>query len=451
MLQLLMLSVYLADRRETAPDARLLPFPAQLADIVTLFDRATPEERRMIVHGFSDGLIDLQTAAELPPAVESDAGLVARLLGRAEGEVPLPWARELIAGASDVLRDRPLRLAIPAAAADAPLPKLRAALSPGRARIAVGLADGSWLIVQRRQQAPFTVLGIPAGILSALLSAGFAVFAIALVWRETRPLKPLSLAARRFGATLQPRPQPETGAPDLRDLIRAFNAMQHQIAEADRARTDMIAALSHDVRTPLARLSMRLRKADATLQEAAFRDIGEISHLADAAHDYAATDFAKLTERITIDSLCTDLARLHGQTPAVTIVPMADRHVSVFGNRQLLLRALGNLVDNAIKYGGSARVAATSTEGEVAIEVSDRGPGIDVTERRRLLEPFQRGDVARQRSAIGGSEGLGMGLALVQRVASRHHGRFSLNDGREGGLCARLTLPIAGAAPLQTE
>lgn len=421
-MQALALSAYLADRREAVPDRRLLPFPDQLEATVILFDGASPEERQLLLRALGDSQV-LAELSDRPPDAEPGPQ-----------DMDLPGLRQRLQEMSAVLGTRELRVDVPAP--EGRLPRLRALLNPDRVRIAVALSDGTWLVIQRQRTLGLALGGLPLGMLSAALATGIAAFALIAVWVETRPLRRLGQAARRFGHSLTPEPLAETGAPDIRRLIATFNEMQDRIARADRSRTDMIAALSHDMRTPLARLTLRLRKLDPTLRDAATRDIDDIARVADEAFRFAAADIATLDGAVDLRALARGLAEAAG-------IAVEDRQpgrpLRIAGNAALIGRALSNLIENARSYATGAVLRLEPGIAWHRLIVEDDGPGIPAEDRARMLEPYQRGEASRNR-ATGGS---GLGLALANRIVTRHGGRLLLEDAPGGGLAAIAELPAA--------
>lgn len=423
--QALATAAYLADRREEAAERPFLPYPDQIEAMATLFDAASPEERALLLRAFTGSEVELRIE---PQAPQSDAASAA-------ADLALPGLTDRLRDYSAVLGARGLQVAIPAPEAAGPLPRLRAVLNPGRVRIAVALGDGSWLVVQRQRVAGLALAGLPLGMVSAVLGFAVAGLAMLAVWRETRPLRALGSAATSFGRSLRPVPMAAAGAPDLRRLIAAFNAMQDRIARLDRSRTDMIAALAHDVRTPLTRLRLRLRKLDPALQDAAGRDIDEIARVSDEAFRFAAADIAALERDVDLRALLADLA-------AEADVPLRDtapeRPATLAGNFELLRRGFANLIANALEHGGNCRLTLAAAPRWLTVTVEDDGPGIAPADRARMLEPYERGDASRNR-ATGGS---GLGLALADRIVLRHGGTLELGEAASGGLRVRVTLPV---------
>lgn len=426
LVQALTLVAYLVDRQQTMPTRQLIPGTDQIEATVLLFDSATAEERKLLQRALAGSELKIQLRPERPGDGESFDLLLPRLM-------------DSFTSYSEVLADRDIRLTVRDSSWVPFLPEFRSLVSPVRIRVEIGLSDGSWLTIQRRTAPGLTIGGMPLGLISAALATLLAVVAIIVVWLETRPLRRLAEAAGAFGRDLVPKAIPLPRAPDLKALVLAFNDMQERIARADRNRADMLAALSHDVRTPLTRLTLRLRKLDPDLQDAAARDIGQIERVADAAFQLTQAD------RPTVDDLCDlrDMLRALAEEADIAFVDEApDMPAPVRGSRQLLERAVANLIDNALKYGTCARVILTPGRDIQTVAVEDDGPGIPADDRDRLLQPFQRGEVARTDS-VGGN---GLGLALAGRIIARHGGQLALGTAPAGGLRAAFTLDTATTA-----
>lgn len=418
LIQAIGVMAYLSDRRDADPERALFPFPDQLAAIVASVE-AEPEARRAtLLRALSGPDLQVSVSAGLPPAA---AGEVLRVADRR-------WLSQLAGHDIRVttLGPGPLRL----------LPRLGAA----GVRVSVRLAGGEWLSVERFRAPGRTVGGLPLGTISALLSLAVAVAALAVVWREMRPLGRLTEAVRGFGTDLRPRPLPVPATPDLKLLIAAFNRMQTDIAAADQSRTDMIAALSHDIRTPLARLTLRLRGLPPAVGAAAERDIAQIAQVADGAFRFVGVDMARMDMPVDLRALLMRLAETQ-QAGFADATPA--RPAQVRGNADLLDRAFANLLENAHKYAGSARLSLAVTPLEVQVRVEDDGPGIAPAEFARLMQPFQRGDAAR--SDPGG--GLGLGLSLAARIVARHGGTLAQGAGPAAGLTLIVTLPRDDGSP----
>jgi signal transduction histidine kinase len=322
-------------------------------------------------------------------------------------------------------------------------------LLPRRARrfgetfIVIRLADGAALIVEpsgvyRRQMSLNTLATLSLGIGGVLL--------VGLVWASmatSRPLRRMAAAAERFSLDLAAPPLAETGPRDVAHLARAFNGMKERIRRLVGERTRTLAAVAHDLKTYLTRIRMRMELIEHPEQrERAARDLEEMTALIDDTLAFArATDPAAASEPVVLAEVARDVAGARadlGERVTLAVDPEAEA-AAVFGSRAALARALANLVDNAMRYGGSAEVRVGVEGGEVIAEVRDHGKGVPDAELERLTEPFYRLEPSRSRDT-GGS---GLGLAIVKAAAEQAGGRLELSNHPEGGLLARMRLPRA--------
>jgi len=294
--------------------------------------------------------------------------------------------------------------------------------------------DEFWVMLPReRFERPFAWgwIGWGAALL-ALALAGAWLIASAIA----RPLRALTVAAARVGRGQAPEPLPEAGPLELRSLSSAFNRMASDLAALERERATVLAGISHDLRTPLARLRLELEMSGVKKEaiEAMSADVDEIDAIIGQFLDYARGDQEE--KRIeSLDTLAAEVAARYdklgrrvdfsaGGTPPLPLAHMAVR------------RAITNLVDNALRHAGEpVEIESRAEPGVAVLEVRDRGPGIPEGEADRLKQPFTRLDAAR--SGAGGS---GLGLAIVDRVARAHGGTLELAPREGGGLVARLRL-----------
>jgi len=256
--------------------------------------------------------------------------------------------------------------------------------------------------------------------------------------RIASPLKRLAHAVAEISQGQAPKPLPETGPEEISRLSRGFNQMAASLQQVEADRVVLLASVSHDLRTPLARMRLgaEIGVADPALRQGMIEDIEEMDRI---IHQFL--DFARGEENLTMASC--DLNRI--------VAHVAERYrrngkeIRLLTQElpQLLLRStsierlLTNLIDNAYKYGSSSVDLCTRREGgKVVIEVADRGPGIPPDQVDRLKKPFTRLSAAR-----GGAMGSGLGLAIVERVARLHGGEFSLLPREGGGTIARIALP----------
>lgn len=306
-------------------------------------------------------------------------------------------------------------------------------------RVAVPLPDGQWL--------SFTTAvpeSGPAYSQPFMVSMGLAILIILAVsvWavrRVTSPLASLSAAAERLGSDLMAPPLPETGTTEIQQASRAFNAMQLRIRGLVENRTRMLAAISHDLRTPLTLLRLRAENvSDAAERERMLATIAEMDGMIAATLRFARDDAVAEPRRRTdltalLASAVDDLADSGlpvSMEPAPAIVGACQPTA--------LKRALTNLLDNAVKYGKRARTAIRSTPQAIEITIDDEGPGLTEDELTRVFQPFYRVENSRNRD----TGGIGLGLAIALSVVEAHGGQLRLSNRQEGGLRASILLPI---------
>jgi two-component system osmolarity sensor histidine kinase EnvZ len=296
--------------------------------------------------------------------------------------------------------------------------------------------DDYWVMLPRerveRQQAVKWLWWGAAALAFALLGAWL------IVSRVDRPLRRLARAARDIGQGRRPPPVDEQGPEEVRTLARAFNQMSQDLARLDDDRALILAGVSHDLRTPLARLRLgvELTSDDAQLRSGMIADIEEIDRIIGQFLEFARNEADDDAAPVDVAALVDDVARQYRETGhdlETCIDPLPSMHFRPVQFR----RVVTNLVDNAFRYAGEGVALAVRTEGDgIVLEVLDRGPGIPAADAERLKQPFTRLESAR--SDGGGS---GLGLAIVDRIVRGHGGRFDLLPRAGGGLIARVTLP----------
>jgi two-component system osmolarity sensor histidine kinase EnvZ len=304
-------------------------------------------------------------------------------------------------------------------------------------------ADGYWIgfpLPPRppAEDVPTRAIAWTLSIIAVLLLAAFA-FARYLA----RPLRELALAVERVGRGETPAPLPESGTSEIAAVNRGFNAMLGNLRRIERDRAILLAGVSHDLRTPLARLRLgiELRDADDATRAGMVADIEEMDRIIDQFLDFARDEAAAATEPIDIDpTLAACIERYARSDRDVRWQGGASARVRI--KPAALSRIANNLIDNALAYARSpVDVSTTRCGNAVAIDVSDRGPGIPAGDVERLKQPFTRTGEARTR--VDGAAGAGLGLAIVDRIARLHGGGFDLLSREGGGTIARVTLPAA--------
>jgi len=307
------------------------------------------------------------------------------------------------------------------------------------------LSDGEWLRV--RGNAPDEIFASP---LPLLLNLGVMLSTVfLLIWfaaRSTlRPLTYLARAAHELGEDLKRPPLPDTGPTEIRHAAQAFNAMQARLRQGIEERERFLAAVSHDLKTPVTRVRLRAELLrDAEVRDRILHDMDEIEGLVGNALDYLQ---GKLVEEpvqpidlvAMIESLGDDFCAAGSQVSL-----RLPETLRFDGRPKALRRALSNLVDNAVKYGGQARIEVASVDGCLSVQVDDPGPGLAEAELTRVFEPFYRVEGSRSRD----TGGTGLGLAIVRQIARSHGGDVHLENRQPAGLRAVMRLPmLPGGCP----
>ena len=302
--------------------------------------------------------------------------------------------------------------------------------------------DDFWVVIPKvhvEVHFPWQWLGWGALVLLLSLGGGYLLAA-----RINRPLSLLVNAANRLRNGEQPEKLPEESVTELREVSSTFNKMATALAELDAERTLILAGVSHDIRTPLARLRLAVEmlpdESCDSLKNGMIEDIADMDNIIHQFLDFVRGVEGEPTQLIDINSLLQGLHDRQSRAGRDLVVQMAATYAIPI--RPLAMqRLLDNLVGNAYAYGhGQVRVASQILNDAIVISVFDNGPGIPESHLEKLLRPFERLDTAR-----GNAGGSGLGLAIAERIAKLHHGKLELINRPEGGLEARLTLPITNA------
>jgi len=304
-----------------------------------------------------------------------------------------------------------------------------------------------WLHLNERamliQQGQVHLPDLPSrfGIHLALTVAAVIVVSLVAVRLVTRPFQHLAEAADAFGRDLESPPLPETGPTETRRAAEAFNRMQERLRRLIAERSRALAAVSHDLRTPLTRLRLRAELVDDEALRAQINgDIDDMQAMVEATLDY----LRGLRENEPLQSIDMEalLASMVADEQAlgrpVTLTGMAV--APYVGRLSALKRALGNLIDNALKYGHEAHLVIDDGAAALSLIVEDRGPGIPEADLARVVEPYVRLETSRSRA----TGGVGLGLAIARDAAQLHGGELRLENRPAGGLRATLLLPRAG-------
>lgn len=324
--------------------------------------------------------------------------------------------------------------------------KLRLYLQPLRAggdiSGSVELSDHSTMRFESAQPHAFWQLTFSRAIALLLPVLLLAIAGGLLINMTLRPLRMLMNATRTVGKH-EPVPLPEQGPNEIRALIRDFNAMQQRIHRLVTTRTQALAAVGHDLRTPLARLELRLHGSslDEDTRAAMTDDISEMSDLLRSLQIYLGGEGEAMpAEKVDVAVMAAtviDTARDEGKDAVYDGPANLVLMVRPVGIR----RALANLVENALHYAGNVRLAIRQNESATLLQIDDDGPGISPDKIESVMQPFVRLDEGRARN----TRGMGLGLSIVENAVRAEGGTFTLENRPEGGLRATISLPQISA------
>ena len=302
----------------------------------------------------------------------------------------------------------------------------------------VEIDDGSWLAFRTREPvtnwrwAAFTLLRV--GLVAIVIFGTAAV----LVRTLNRPLVRLAESASLIGTDTRIHFDEKTGPRELRRVSEALNAMQDRVDDVLLQRTRALAAVGHDMRTPLARIRLRIaRIEDRVEREAAEHDVEIMGHMLQELLEYFDTDDPAPRTRTDLASLCRTICDGFEDLGNPVDYSGPDRLIAQV-HHVGLRRAIENLVDNAVDHGTSRGIVLRADDDMIRITVADNGPGIPEEEFQRLMRPFERMDKARGEA----NGGIGLGLAITARVAELHGGRLVLRNREPNGLAATIELPV---------
>jgi two-component system, OmpR family, sensor kinase len=273
---------------------------------------------------------------------------------------------------------------------------------------------------------------------TTIMVLGVIAVAAVLIRQLTRSLRLLADAADRLDLNASPSPVDETGPIEVKALAVAFNEMQQRVKRLLDERTQTLAAISHDLKTPLTRMRLRSEDiADPDLARSVEADLAEMEAMIDGTLDFLRGEV--LSEAIKpldlvplLSTICSDLSDTGHDVDLQAARPYVIR-----GRRLALKRALTNLIDNAVKYGNRARVTLSGMQGSAEIRIEDQGPGIPEEEIGAVLRPFYRLETSRNKE----TGGVGLGLSVAHAIISSHGGALRLENGPEKGLIISVTLP----------
>ncbi len=325
--------------------------------------------------------------------------------------------------------------------------------------ISIQFDDGSWLNAATRHDEPVSGWATASLVSMALTAIALIAMVIFMVRRITRPMRTLAIATEGVGRGEEIADLPEKGPEDIRRVTRAFNRMQERLERFVRDRTQMLAAISHDLRSPITVLRLRAEMIeDVEIREKMLGTLQEMSEMTEATLTFARQE-ADHEQTRTVDlsaligAVCDDIAESHGELShcETSLGEMGGKQVVTFepqdglavrGRSVSLKRAMRNLIENAIAYGTCARVRLRIADRIVTIFVDDDGPGIDQASREDVFAPFYRLEGSRNRD----TGGVGLGLSIARTIIRSHGGDIELENrdsasGAVAGLRVTITLP----------
>jgi signal transduction histidine kinase len=399
----------------------------------------------------------LATAAQaVGRAAPADRPLVMAAIADQAFQIEIRDAPTLQTGETDVRLDRLRRLIefqlksaaddvrVAVRGQDAP----RSGTTPGGLLVEVKLPDGKWLTATLSD---FRLENGNPGLWFLLLTPLILPVVAMSVWtvrRLVRPISAFAVAAERFGMGVEAIPLDERGPQEVRTAIRAFNRMQERLRRFIDDRTLMVAAMSHDLKTPLTRLRLRAEfVGNADQQRKMLADIEDMTAMIESTLTFVRDD-AKREPPLLVDlGALTESVCENAMDTGARVEVTARQGVHVICRPVATSRAVANLIDNAIKYGGCARVTLGCDVGRAVLTVDDDGPGIPEREREKVFAPFYRLEGSRNRD----TGGVGLGLAVARTTAREHGGDVTLDAAESGGLRVRLELPISPVSRLPAE
>jgi two-component system OmpR family sensor kinase len=305
-------------------------------------------------------------------------------------------------------------------------------------KLALRMPDGRWATVQPGARGIFAPWQLRLVLWFAVSAVALVPLAYFFARGLVKPLSSFAEAAERFGRDPRTPPLTLKGSSEITKAVTAFNEMQDRLRRYVEDRTSMVAAIAHDLRTPLTRLRFRVEAAPEEARAKMNSDIDQmeamiaatLTFVRDAGGDPQRT-------RLELSSLLESVVDDMAETGADVTVGDTQK-VVIDADSLALRRLLTNLLENAVKYGVRARARLSVTDRLAEIDIDDDGPGVPVPELNRVFDPFYRREPSRSRQ----TGGIGLGLSVARSIARAHGGDVSLVNRPHGGLTARVTLPV---------
>ncbi len=418
----------------------------RVTTVVRLINNTTPEDRRRIIQAFDSPEFRVSMSDKPRPLAENSISPppLAAMLRR-----KIPGHKKVIVSVLPVYdrrgRDQPrwrdrhkgssLR--------DGKPPRFWRARHMGF-QAQVQLQSGEWLIFHHPVPEHFQSRRANALAYLAILVVSIVLLSYIAVRYVTRPLGLLANAADDLGRNIQSPPLDEKGPAEVKRAARAFNTMQSRLRRYIDDRGEILAAVSHDLKTPITRLRLRTEMlSEENIQNKFNQDLDDMEHMVNAT-----LDFMRGTESsekpVPIDIMALLEALREDMRDLGSKVELESAELNPYKGRPLLLkRCLTNLIENAVRYGEEANIRLEQSKELLQIIIADKGPGIPEAERERIFKPFVRGESSRSRDTGGN----GLGLSIARNIVHAHGGELILRSGTDGvGLEAVVQLPVVSAS-----
>ncbi|MEW8288545.1 MAG: ATP-binding protein [Candidatus Thiodiazotropha endolucinida] len=442
--QLFTAFILLRDRGQALYDAVRQNLIVRTTGIVRLLDPLTPAERQRLLPLLSGSDLQVTLSQQPLPLIDNEAE------SRLASEVV---KRQLVAHIPD---KRNIRVSVEGTVMQSTMHGMHQRMMGGPPmsgpwayargvhamarffRIQIELADGTWVRFERGL--PEEMFDWPVTLLIALSVLLLSVILLSLFGVHTivRPLRELRQAAEGLGKDIHQPPLEPTGPSEVRETARAFNTMQQRLKNYIEDRAGILAAVSHDLKTPLTRLRLRMDLMDDDeLREKTHKDLEDMEAMVTATLDFMrSTETGETSQRLDLMALLESVqqdAQEAGKTVSIN-----GHVVSPYTGKPLALkRCIVNLVENAVRYGGSCEISVEERNQEVVVDICDQGPGIPEDMLEKVFAPFVRVESSRAQH----TGGTGLGLGIARNIARAHGGDLALSNRSNGGLCARLKLP----------
>lgn len=431
------LYIYTLDRRDAVATTEILDTAERASGVITLI-RRLPEDWRGDVLSASD--------SRSFRVWRTDETVLQSVAETEDDERLLEYLRTLLPR----LADREMRVAVRESSPPGAAPPPRTEQPGGPAgsvfdaaseivTISIHHPEGFWLNFVGAVPRPASPWPGVFGAYIFTVALGVSIIGFWLVGRVTQPLEDFARAADRLGKDIRAIPLDPGGPKEVALATQAFNRMQERIARLVENRVELLAAISHDLRTPITRLKLRAELLeDGEERERFLSTLAEMEAIMSTFLDYARSSFGKEERSRTeisslVESICSDFGDM-----GLDVVFRESPTAFLDCKRSAVRRAVTNIIDNAVKYGGGADVAIRKNAQEIEIVVEDGGPGVPEHELDSVLMPFHRGEPSRNKET-GGS---GLGLNIAQAVVHDHGGDLTLENRENGGLRVTLSLPL---------